>query len=118
MKARERRRGQYGWVKLSELGEWAVGYNVDEHVDLILGYWQFSGHQFWQNGEHIDQLVDVAFGADYDIKDGTADFMSLTREQFRKECYDTSELWIRRGFAYTILRLQALGVQPEVPQHA
>lgn len=118
MKARERRRGQNGWVKLANLGEMTVGYRPDQQVELILGYWQFSGHEFWQNGEHVDQLVDVAFGADYDIKDGTADFMSLTREQFRKECSDTSKVWVRRGFAYTILRLQALGVQPEVLQFA
>ncbi len=115
-KARERRRGQYGWVKLPDLGEMTVGYRSDKQVDLVLGYWQFSGHLHWQNGERVGTLVDVAWGADYDIREGTAEFKSLTREQFRKECSDTSEVWVRRGLAYTILRLQALGVQPEVPQ--
>lgn len=115
MKARERRRGQYGWVKLGNLGEMArVGYNHPDHIELILGFWQFSGHLHWQNGQRAGTLVDVAWGSGLDIQLGTAEFKSLTQEQFREECSDTSEVWVRRGFAYTILRLQALGVQPTV----
>lgn len=119
MKARERRRGQRGWVKLVDLGEMAgCGYRPDAQIELVLGYWQFSGHLSWENGRRVGTLVDVAWGAPYDIKDGTAEFRSLTQEQFREECSDTSEVWVRRGFAYTILRLQALGVQPEFLQPA
>lgn len=120
MKARERRRGQYGWVKLSDLGEMSgCGYNPDKDVELILGYWQFSGHRnyrHYENDQDGGQLVDVAWGSRLDIKLGDAEFKSVTREQFREEGSDTSELWVRRGFAYTILRLQALGVKPEVMQ--
>lgn len=116
MKARERRRGQYGWVKLADLGEMTVGYRPDKQVELVLGYWQFSGHESWQNGQKVGTLVDVAWGSSLDIELGEAEFMSLTQWQFREECDDTSEVWVRRGFAYTILRLQALGVQPEVQQ--
>lgn len=117
MKARDRRRGQYGWVKLADLGEMTVGYRPDKQVELILGYWQFSGHRnyrYYENDQDGGQLVDVAWGSSLDIEDGTAEFKSLTRSQFREECNDTSEVWVRRGFAYTILRLQALGVQPDV----
>lgn len=122
MKARERRRGQRGWVKLADLGEMSsCGYRPDKQVELILGYWQFSGHRnyrFYENDQDGGQLVDVAWGSSLDIEDGTAEFKSLTREQFREECADTSEVWVRRGFAFTILRLLALGVQPEVLQPA
>lgn len=116
MKARERRRGQYGWVKLAELGEMTVGYRPDQQIELVLDYWQFSGHLSWQKGQRIGTLVDVAWGSSLDIQLGNAEFMSLTREQFREECSDTSEVWVRRGFAYTVLRLLALGVRPELNQ--
>lgn len=120
MKARERRRGQHGWVKLADLGEMSgCGYRPDKEVELILGFWQFSGHRnyrFYENDQDGGQLVDVAWGSGLDIESGNAEFKSLTQEQFRKECFDTSEVWVRRGFAYTILRLQALGVKPEVLQ--
>lgn len=113
MKARDRRRGQYGWVKLVDLGEMTVGYRPSDLVELILGYWQFSGHRNYQDD---GQLVDVAWGSHHDIKDGTAEFRSLTCKQFRDECDDLSEMWVRCGFARTILRLQALAVQPEATQ--
>ena len=120
MKSRERRRGQYGWVKLSDLGEMSgCGYRPNKEVELILSFWQFSGHRnyrYYENDQDGGQLVDVAWGSSLDIELGTAEFKSLTQSQFRKECDDTSEVWVRRGFAYTILRLQALGVQPVVPQ--
>jgi hypothetical protein len=122
MKARERRRGQYGWVKLADLGEMSgCGYRPDKEVELILDYWQFSGHRnyrYYENNQDGGQLIDVAWGSRLDIETGNAEFKSLTREQFREECSDTSEVWVRRGFAYTILRLHALGVQPEVMQPA
>lgn len=122
MKARDRRRGQRGWVRLADLGEMSgCGYCPNEVVELVLGYWQFSGHRnypLYENDQDGGQLVDIAWGYRHDIENGTAEFMSLTPSQFREECDDTSDAWIRRGFAFTILRLQALGVQPEVKQHA
>lgn len=115
MSARERRRGQRGWIKFVDLGEVAACHcNPDKMIELILGYWQFSGHKSPDGG----RLVDVAWGSGLDIKSGNAQFDSLTREQFRKECSDPSEVWVGRGFAYTILRLQALGVPPEPTQLA
>lgn len=120
--ARARRHGQRGWVKLADLGELSrCGYRPDKQVELILGYWQFSGHrnyEYYENDQDGGQLVDVAWGSGHDIELGTAEFKSMTREQFRKECSNTSEVWVRRGFAYTILRLQVLGVTPEVLQPA
>lgn len=117
--ARKRRRR--GWVKLAQLGEASVGYSPKSQVELVLGYWRFSGHRnhwHYSNDQTGGQLVDVAWGSSLDIKLGIAEFRSLTMKQFRKECSDTSEVWVRRGFALTILRLLALGVQPVVPQHA
>lgn len=121
-KVRERRRGQHGWVQLSDLGRAAsMPFSRLDWIDLILGYWQFSGHRnywFYKNRQEGGQLVDVAWGSSLDIKNGTAEFESMTREQFIAAASENcDELWIRRGFAYTILRLQTLGVQPEVPYH-
>lgn len=122
MSARERRRGQHGWVKLVDLGEMSVGYNPDAQIELVLGYWPFSGHRNYrgyQNDQEGGQLVDVAWGSRLDIAAGDAEFKSLTRKRFLEKCsFDTSDVWIRRGFAYTILRLETLGVQPEVSQLA
>lgn len=113
MKPRERRRGQHGWIQLAHLGEVTVGYRPDDQVNLILGYWNFSSRRNFKDG---GRLVGVAWGSSLDIKSGDAEVRYLTQEQFRKECSDTSEVWVPRGFVYTILRLQALGVQPEVLQ--
>lgn len=117
-KARERRRG-YGWVKLAHLGEMTVGYNPDRWVALVLGYWQFSGHLRYEDHQRVGTLVDTVWGSELDIQVGDVDVVSMTMEQFRRDAeHDSSELWIRRGFAYTILRLLALGVEPEVLQSA
>ena len=123
MSARERRRGQRGWIKLWDLGEVfpGVGYSTTKQVELVLDYWQFSGHRnygWYQNDQNGGQLVDVAWGSSLDIKLGTAEFKSLTREQFREECSDTSKVWVRRGFAFTLLRLQALGYKLKTTQLA
>lgn len=113
MSARDRRRG-YGWVKLSELAEIVVGYNPDEWIQLVLNYWRFSGHLEYRHGEAIGTLVDTMWGSKFDITSGEQEEVSMTFQEFATA--DPSELWIRRGFAYTILRLRALGVKPEVLQ--
>lgn len=114
MKARERRRGQYGWVQMCDLGMAAsMPFRRLDWIELVLGYWQFSGHVSWKNGQQV--LVDTMRGSAHEIELGNTTVVSMTLEQFRAEAEeDSDELWIRRGFAYTILRLQALGVKPEV----
>lgn len=115
-KAHQRRRG-YGWVKLADLGEVTVGYNPDKVVELILGYWKFSGHLCYYNHKPDGTLVDTVWGSSLDIQLGDVEVVSMTQGRFRREAgADTSEMWIRRGFAFTILRLQALGVEPTIPQ--
>ena len=117
-KAHQRRRG-LGWVKLADLGEVTVGYNPDKWIELVLGYFQFSGHLHYVDGSAVGTLVDTVWGSSLDIKAGEVEVASMTPEQFRYHAdLDTSELWIRRGFAFTILRLQALGVAPSVVQTA
>ena len=117
-KGHQRRRG-YGWVKLDDLGEMTVGYRPDKQIELILGYFQFSGHLRYEDLRPVGTLVDVVWGSELEIKAGEVEVLSLTPEKFREMAEeDTSELWVRRGFAYTILRLQALGVEPSVIQTA
>jgi len=114
-KARDRRRGNLGWVRLGDLGEAVGTYNPDRQIELVLNYWQFSGHLHYENFQRVGTLVDTVWGSSLDIRLGDIQVVSMTPEEFRREAgLDTSELWIRRGFAYTILRLLALGIRPEV----
>ena len=120
-KAHQRRRG-YGWVMVRDLGEIAkdASYNPETWAELVLGYWQFSGHLIYDlAGRRAGTLVDTIWGNRYEIRAGKAEVVSMTPEQFWEDAsFDSTQLWIRRGFAYTILRLQALGVAPNVLQHA
>lgn len=118
--ARDARRGQLGWVRLSELGEAAVtGYDADRMIDLVLGYWQFSQHVYYENFGVAGVLVDVALGLSWHIEGVLPEVVSTTPEKFRRLAKDATEMvWIPRGFAFTILRLQALGVQPSILQTA
>lgn len=115
LSARDQRRGR-GWVMLSELAELTVGYNPNEWTKLVLGYWAYSGHLSYEFGRPNGTLVDTMWGSKLDITFGDQEEVSMTYDQFASA--DPSELWIRRGFAYTILRLRSLGVKLEVPQTA
>lgn len=117
-KEHERRHGPYGWVKLSELAEAAVvGYGPDKQLGLVLGYWQFSQQWLIQPDGSRVTAVKLAWGSRLDIEAGDSKSETMTAEDFREES-DPSELWLPRGFAYTILRLQALGVEPSILQTA
>lgn len=111
-KAYQRRRGQYGWVKLGDLAEVAgAGYDPDKWLQLVLDYWDFSRQR--EVGYPAESIVlKLARGSKLDIQAGTADVKLATREELQQE-RDPSELWVPRGFANTVLRLQALGYQPE-----
>lgn len=113
VRARDKKRGN-GWVCLSDLSRAA---DLDAE-DLIFGYWQFSGHRnyrWYENDQDGGQLVDVviAWTAD-DIEHKTPQVQSFTREQMRKHLFWSTDqnVWVRRGFAFTILRLLALGYMP------
>lgn len=124
--ARARRHGQRGWVKLADLGE-ALSISTLEASKMVLGYWQFSGHRNYRHYDNLQdggQLVDlISAKAPQEVTHGTPIVNSLTMSDFSgivdgRFTDSLDELWIHRGFAYTILRLQTLGVQPEVVQPA
>lgn len=117
MKARDRRRGNLGWVRFADFMEAAcVNYELARAVQLVLDYWQFSGHLFYADGiyEPTDTLVDVAFALYADeIKGSQLKVVEASRKAFQKFALEEPDtVWIRRGFAYTILRLLALGYKP------
>ena len=117
VRAKDNRPGN-GWVRLSDLSG-AAGVIAE---DLIFGYWQFSGHrnqQWYGNDQNSGQLVDViiAWTAD-DIEHKEPEVWSMTQEEMRKHLSSATDqnVWIRRGLAFTILRLLPLGVEPVVEQ--
>lgn len=113
VRANDKKQGN-GWVRLSGL----VRATDIAAEDLIFSYWQFSqhlNHQWHENDQQDSQLVDVVIAwTTNEIlhKDPEVEF--FTREQMRRHlsCSTDQNIWIRRGFAYTILRLLALGYKP------
>lgn len=113
VRAHDKKRGN-GWVRLDKLSA-AAGIVAE---DLLFGYWQFSQHvnyAWYYNTQDGGQLVDVvvAWTAD-DIEHKDPDVQSFTLEQMRKHLSQSTDqnLWVRHGFAYTILRLLKLGYAP------
>lgn len=122
--AHERRRG-YGWVRLADLVE-ATGLS---YGDIVFGYWDYSGHKnypIYDNGQEGGMLLDVVNAVTgLEIEGRTPRVHSMTQgAMFERlssfsDCWPSiEEIWVRRGFAYTVLRLQALGVQPYAMQPA
>lgn len=112
-------RREYGWVRLEHLGELATGYRVQDWIDLVLGYWPFSGHLRYENYQVAGTLVDVIMADNLNVSEDDEDVVALTPAEFvLRAGACASDIWIRRGFAFTILRLLALGVQPRVTQNA
>jgi len=106
-----------GWIRLSDLTA-ASGLSSEE---IIFGYWSHAS----------EQAFDVIFAWDErDIKGKMPDVYSLDKEEMRDVLERTvmsnllstsgtfEDTWVRRGFAYTVLRLLALGVRPEPHQFA
>ena len=112
-------RKEYGWVRLGDLGDASGAYNLNQLIELILGYWSFGGHEHYWRGRPIGQLIDFIEDDHPDLRDEFPRSISLSRAEFvALASEDPSSMWLRRGFAFTILRLLALGVQPEVLQYA
>lgn len=113
-KPRERRRG-YGWVRLIDLVD-ATGLSYEE---IVFGYWGYSGHRNYENDQGGGQLLDIVWASfEEDIKGKVPSVLSLTRSDAETTlmAWKRSRIWVRRGFAYTVLRLHALGVQPYAMQ--
>jgi hypothetical protein len=124
IKARERRRG-YGWVRLADLVE-ATGLSNE---DIVFGYWDYSGHRnyrYYSNGQTGGVLLDIVRALSKDEIEGSVPTVfSVTQSEagellggWNGHWFYTDDVWVRRGFAYTVLRLQALGVQPYAMQSA
>lgn len=121
-RANDKKRGS-GWIRLTELAS-AADLSVE---DVVFGYWQFSRtfYRHFGNGEVGGPLLDVvvAYSPD-DIKSPVvfsytqADMAEILRMCKRVGGSYIENLWVRRGFAYTILRLRLLGVQPSIAQPA
>lgn len=118
VRADDKKRGN-GWVRLTDLAI-AAGHTVEE---IVFGYWEFSGHRnywYYENDQEGGQLLDIVVAQaanEIEHKVPTVEFATkdeadrLIRESFE-------DLWVRRGFAYTTLRLMTLGIQPLVTQFA
>lgn len=118
-KARERRRSNRGWVRLTDLSA-ASGFSAE---DIVFGFWSYSGHcnyWFYHKDQPAGQLLDIVVASSPDGIKGRCPEVKFTT-QFEAFCLiheSLEDLWVRRGFAYTVLRLLALGVRPEVIQPA
>lgn len=115
MSARERRRSNLAWVRFTDLAK-AAYVSPNRMTQMVLNCWQFSGHLFYPEGVHkpVATLVDITLASSEDeIKGRLPEDHAVDRASFRAYAVQNTEtLWIRRGFAYTILRLQALGYMP------
>lgn len=114
-KPRERRRSNLGWVRLTDL---ATAANMNP-ADIVQKFWMFSGHlNHWtdgtgQSGQNGSLLLDMIMTADpADIAGKYPSVISANWEQSKRDVDATPEIiWVRRGFAYTVLRLLALGYE-------
>lgn len=120
-KSRERRRSNYGWVRLPDLVA-ATGIGVQ---DTVFGFWNYSGHRnnWLDNGQDGGVLLDIVRAWEDEIKGEVPAVRSLTKHEaammlggWHDWNFYVGDIWVRRGFAYTVLRLTALGVRPEVTQ--
>jgi hypothetical protein len=111
--ARECKRSNLGWVRLTELAE-AAELSLGE---TVYAYWDFSGHRNskrYQNDQDGGQLLDIVVASAKDeIEEMVPDVKSVTKQEALDLIRESVRvLWVRRGFAATVLRLVALGVEP------
>lgn len=111
VRAKDKKQGN-GWVRLSDLIA-ASGLSSEE---IILGYWNHTSGRVFDivrvdSAEDIKGLVPLVHSlTETEMRDNLSDWLASG------EPYDT--IMVRRGFAYTVLRLLALGVRPELHQFA
>ena len=109
----------YGWVRLRDLAEVTVSSDLYKAIDLVLDASQFSRGLEYRAGRPVGSQIDAIWASEQEIQAGNVTVVGLAPERFKFEALiPKSELWIRRNFAYTILRLQALGVKPYMLQSA
>ncbi len=116
---RRRKHGQRGWIRLTELAA-ATNLSVE---DIVFSYWGYSGHRnywFYHKDQKGGQLLDIVVAASpTDIKHKCPTVHSTTQSEASHLIHEfVEDLWVRRGFAYTVLRLLALGIRPKAMQLA
>jgi hypothetical protein len=116
MHERDRRRSNLAWVRFTDLAT-AARVSPERMRQIVANCWQFSGHLFYPDDyppQPTDTLIDITFALDEDeIKGKVPQERSVGRAAFRSFAAEEPEtLWLRRGFAATILRLLALRYMP------
>jgi len=117
---RRRKHGQRGWIRLDDLAA-ATGLRS---ADIVYGFWNYSGHLHWRDGRCVGVMLDIVRASSEDmIKETNPVIFSVTAEEignllggWHGQYFYAKDVWVRRGFAYTVLRLLALGVRPEATQ--
>lgn len=109
----------FGWVRLRDLSEVTVSSDLYKAIDLVIDASQFSGNLEYRAGRPVGPQIDAIWASEQEIQAGNVRVVGLAPERFKFEAQIAkSELWIRRNFAYTILRLHTLGVKPYMLQSA
>lgn len=106
---RHQRRNHIRWARLSDVVS-ATGRPV---YGLLSYTWAFGD---WHPHYELGQRIDVRYGADHvEVSSATMKRTSLTIDELSRQIMDgrLDQIWIRSGFANTILRLIALGYQPQ-----
>lgn len=105
--AHQRRRG-YGWTRLGDLVK-ATGLSAG---DIMAGYGKFAGRPHYQAGLPVGTLFDIVVTNDEaEISGREPTITTLEMSEYTTTRLDDppESVWVRRGFATTVLRLQALG---------
>lgn len=115
-RGRDQKRNHIRWARLTDVIT-ASGLSAEE---VLLGYWPFIGRSIdHYTGRHGILLHIIVQGSALSISSWTPRILFLDQDEVRQfSSWPLENVWIRAGLAKTILRLQALGVQPEVTQPA
>lgn len=111
--------GPYGWIRLTEL---ATAVDLPPYA-VAFGYWEFSGHYnsgLYYKSQLVGTLLDIVVASSPEqITQQTPRVRYATKTEADDLIQQSVEdLWVRRGFAYTVLRLSAFGVRPLIIQPA
>ena len=116
--ARDRRRSHIGWVRLTGLA-FASGLTFEQ---ILFDYWPFIDYRY-DRRYPVRQTLDMLFDHDpHDIRNQTGsqlDIQQVDRIAMRRlhenrweYMENWQDVWVRKGFAQTILYLNALGYVP------
>lgn len=108
-RGRSQKRNHICWARLTDVVE-ASSLSAEA---LLLSYWPFIGKSFDCSTDRYDTLLHVVAAPLKLIKTGRPRVLFLDQDGVREMLTGSiDDVWIRAGFAKTILRLQALGYPP------